>query len=140
MAIAPRAIHNGEMPIPSLTGSTGGTGVGGGGAVCATGAGASTAGSTHPAAPWAAAVVPAEPHRAAAGADWVRTDKAAHGSTRCADGIGAVAATAPVELTSMDPATTNATAGLNRKLAIFYSPWHSGVYPQSALLLSPHNK
>jgi len=119
MAIAPSASSRGEIPRPPPAVSTGGTGVGGGGAVCTTGGATSATGSTHPGAGWAAAAATAAvPHSAAAGAPALMTDKAAHGSICWEDGSEEVAAAAPVELTNIDPATSRATAGLKRRIAI----------------------
>src|SRR5258705_7224335 len=90
-------------PKPSLAGSTGGTGVGGGGpascpAACTTAADA--------------------PYTAAAGAPPLSADRATQGATCRGAEAGAVAAIAPVELTNIDPATTKATTGLNFKRPI----------------------
>jgi hypothetical protein len=78
-----------------------------------------------------------EPHKAAAGAPALRALKVAQGFTAwgaALAGIGAVAATAPVELTMRELATIAATIGLNRKQAISYLSWRRGSAP---LLLSP---
>src|SRR3954466_10374077 len=67
-ATAASANKMGLTPNPAAGASTGGTGIGGGGALCATGAATSTAGSTHPVASACAAATAADPHNAAAGA------------------------------------------------------------------------
>jgi hypothetical protein len=92
------------MPSPAAGPSTGGTGIGCGGALCAGGGTTSTCGRTHPAAGWAAvtAAAAATPHTAAADAPPLIALRTAQGSY-CVD-AGAEAAIAPVELKIIDPA------------------------------------
>jgi len=105
--------------------------MGAGGALCATGGGASVTGSTQFAAgAWAAAATAAAPHRAAAGAPPVKAARVAHGLT---DEMGAEldAATAPVELMNRDPATQTPTTPFN---FITPLPAFGSVPPATTLL------
>jgi hypothetical protein len=126
-ATAASANKMGLTPNPAAGASTGGTGIGGGGALCATGGATSTAGSTHPGAVVCAVTTAADPHSAAAGAPPVSAVNAAHGATCCGTGVLAAAA---VEQKTIDPATRNPTTPLNRELAILNSPGAAGAFPR----------
>src|SRR4051812_3892914 len=112
-ASAPRPSNSGSNARPPPTGSTGGTGIGAGGALCATGGGMSVTGRTQLAGAWAAAATVAAPHNAAAGAPPVIAVKATQGLI--AEGEALVAATAPVEPTNNDPAITKPTNRFTRE-------------------------
>src|SRR5256885_12360438 len=112
-ASAPSASNSGSKARPPPAASTGGTGIGWGGAT-ATGGATSVTGSTQLAGAWAAAATAAAPHSAAAGAPPVMAVSAAHGLI-CGAGAELDAATAPVELTNKDPAMTAPMNGVNRR-------------------------
>src|SRR5258708_40200177 len=105
-------------PKPSLAGSTGGTGVGGGGpascpAACTTAADA--------------------PYTAAAGAPPLSAGRATQGATCRGAEAGAGAAIAPGELTNIDPGTTQGMTGVNFQRPSKLSPPREAITLRTTL-------
>src|SRR5207253_1862312 len=121
------ASSSGSTPKPADGPSTGGTGIGAGGADCAAAGATSTAGSTQPPA-GACAAAAADPQSAAAGAPPVSAVRAAQGLICWR--AGAAWATAAVELKIKDPATTKP---MKREQAILRSPGAAGERPRDEL-------